>query len=68
VDGEGGGRVGFKEGILQGNPLGPILFRLTLAVVLNDFAIEFIVAYLDNVTFVNSVDRLGQVGTSDSKL
>jgi len=47
-----------SEGVQQEDPLGTLLFSLTLADVLNECVSEFVVAYLDDVTMGDSVDRL----------
>jgi len=55
-----------SEGVQQGDPLGFLFLSVILADVLNECAREFVVAYLDDVTLGDSVDRLAsQVADSE---
>jgi len=48
-----------EEGVQQGDPLGPLLFSLTLPKALSLSRCDLTVAYLDDVTLGDSIDSLG---------
>jgi len=47
-----------QESVQQGDPMGPLLFTLTLADVLNRCLSEFTVGYLDDIILGDSVSKL----------
>jgi len=50
--------VASQECVQPGDPLGPLLFSLTLEKVFRDCTSEFVVAYLDDVTLGDTLDIL----------
>jgi len=48
-----------EEGVQQGDPLGPLLFSLTLSKALSLSRCDLTVAYLDDVLLGDSIDTLG---------
>jgi len=58
-------QVLFDEGVQQGDPLGPLLFCLTVAGILNGCDCDFVAGYLDDVTLGGTVESLN---TQDHKL
>jgi len=50
--------VSSHKGMSQGDPLGPLMFSLTMTQVLDSSSCEFAAGYLDNVTLGDSVDIL----------
>jgi len=49
-----------QEGVQQGDPLGPLLFSLTVAGVLDKISSEFVAAYLDDITIGDIVENIVQ--------
>jgi len=50
--------VSSQEGVHQGDPLGPLLYSLTMTQVLDSSSCEFTAGYLDDVTLGDSVEIL----------
>jgi len=50
--------VSSQEGVQQKEPLGPLLFSLTMTQVLDSSSCEFTAGYLDDVTLGDAVEIL----------
>ena len=59
-----GGETKSEEGVQQGDPLGPLLFCLTVHPLLCENNLQLCIGYLDDFTFGDSLSKLGETLTS----